>query len=174
MKCKVCGEEYPSKYYFKEDMICNSCFEKLPKEKKEKQEKAEAIKKKVDELVIAQSRKYFWIGSGVGLVIAFIFEFLHTPWGFFLGPLVAGLIAQSGARGAGAGFLSLFVWGATFIFRTPVVSELGSIMPFIDVAGGSVIAALTMGLGFGIWPGAILGLVGGLIGKLISKIKTSA
>jgi len=29
MKCKICGNEYPSKYYFKEEDICNECYPKI-------------------------------------------------------------------------------------------------------------------------------------------------
>ena len=29
MKCKKCGKEYPSKYYFKTDTVCVECFEGL-------------------------------------------------------------------------------------------------------------------------------------------------
>ncbi len=35
MKCKKCGNEYPSKYYFATDDICKECFAKLPIEEKE-------------------------------------------------------------------------------------------------------------------------------------------
>ncbi len=36
MRCKICGEDFPSKYYFKTGDICNDCYKKqLPTESKE-------------------------------------------------------------------------------------------------------------------------------------------
>jgi uncharacterized RDD family membrane protein YckC len=32
MKCKKCGNEYPSKYYFATEDICKECFNKMPPE----------------------------------------------------------------------------------------------------------------------------------------------
>jgi uncharacterized protein YbjQ (UPF0145 family) len=36
MKCKACGKDYPSEYYFKTDSICVNCFEDLSEEEKRK------------------------------------------------------------------------------------------------------------------------------------------
>lgn len=30
MKCKKCGMDYPSRYYFKYDSVCINCFKKQP------------------------------------------------------------------------------------------------------------------------------------------------
>jgi len=36
MKCKKCGEEYPSKYYFKTRSVCIKCYDRMnPEEKRE-------------------------------------------------------------------------------------------------------------------------------------------
>jgi rubrerythrin len=29
MKCEVCGEDFPSHYYFEVEFICNNCFKKM-------------------------------------------------------------------------------------------------------------------------------------------------
>ena len=34
MKCKTCGKDYPSEYYFKTGSICNECFNRLSAEEK--------------------------------------------------------------------------------------------------------------------------------------------
>ena len=44
MKCEKCGEDYPSKYYFKTETICNDCFEKLTSEEKSQAMKTDAPK----------------------------------------------------------------------------------------------------------------------------------
>ena len=34
MKCNNCGQDYPSRYYFRKDNICKTCYNKLNPEKK--------------------------------------------------------------------------------------------------------------------------------------------
>jgi uncharacterized protein YbjQ (UPF0145 family) len=36
MKCKKCGKEYPSEYYFKTDTMCITCFNDLDEDEKKK------------------------------------------------------------------------------------------------------------------------------------------
>jgi len=47
MKCKVCGQEYPSEYYFNEEGVCIECTKKSqPEESKEESKKESAEEKK--------------------------------------------------------------------------------------------------------------------------------
>jgi hypothetical protein len=46
MKCKKCGKDYPSAYWFKEDNICIQCYKKLHPEKKKKRDKKRSKKTK--------------------------------------------------------------------------------------------------------------------------------
>jgi hypothetical protein len=34
MKCEKCGKDYPSKYYFKIDSICEACYNKMSPDEK--------------------------------------------------------------------------------------------------------------------------------------------
>ena len=79
------------------------------------------------------------------------------------------ILAVGGARGAGAGFLTLFFWGLTLIVQTGCLRKLAGFFPIGDVAMGGFFAALIIGIGFGIWPGSVFGLIGGLFGKLFKK-----
>lgn len=36
MRCPTCGDELPSKHYLVTDMLCRSCFEKLPEEERKR------------------------------------------------------------------------------------------------------------------------------------------
>jgi predicted nucleic-acid-binding Zn-ribbon protein len=36
MKCKMCHKEYPSKYYFVTESICQDCFDKMDNAQKQK------------------------------------------------------------------------------------------------------------------------------------------
>lgn len=38
MRCKICGEDFPSKYYFKTEDICNDCYKKQPSTATESEE----------------------------------------------------------------------------------------------------------------------------------------
>lgn len=34
MRCRKCGKDYPSQYYFKADEVCNECYEKMTPEER--------------------------------------------------------------------------------------------------------------------------------------------
>jgi len=45
-RCSTCGNEYPSRYHFVTDSLCNQCFEKVgEEEKKPILERAESLSK---------------------------------------------------------------------------------------------------------------------------------
>ena len=36
MKCEICGEDFPSHYYFEVEYICNSCFDQMSADEKKR------------------------------------------------------------------------------------------------------------------------------------------
>jgi len=49
MKCEACGQEQPSKYYFRTRALCNECFEKLaPADQKKALENEDIVSARAD------------------------------------------------------------------------------------------------------------------------------
>ena len=174
MKCKVCGQEFPSKYYFKIDMICLNCFEKLPEEQK----KPIKDKEKAEQLANKEARKHFSIGFALGLAAALIFQFVVAPFQLAIAPLIGGFFVRKPWRGAQVGFVTLFVYTFIFIivssasglFKSGAISSISSIISNrLPTGTAAIIIAPLLGLGFGIWPGAVMGLIGGFFGKIFLK-----
>lgn len=73
MKCEKCGNDYPSKYYFKTPTICNECFDKLnPEERK--------IAHEVAENNISGKKRYFaalgrWVVISILIVVVIAIAF---------------------------------------------------------------------------------------------------
>jgi hypothetical protein len=160
--CPKCGEEIEDQF--------DSCWRCAREDSMQDTEKAG----KEPSTAASTGRKSFWIGTAVGAAIVFAFDFAGNPLGLSLGPLIAAAIAGGALRGGGAGFLCNFVWGATFLFRTPCLHGIAGVFGAGEAAAAGIGAALIFGFGFGIWPGFILGLVGGLLGKLARKILPSS
>lgn len=69
MKCEMCGNEYPSMFYFKTKKICDSCYRNLPPEKRDNANKEAQKEMAIDSLkdginrekVIQQLIKQGWL-----------------------------------------------------------------------------------------------------------------
>lgn len=85
MRCKRCGQEYPSKYYFVTESICQECFEKL-----DHQEKKRILDEK-DSLEKVEATERFIRGHKLTCPVCGYHEFwkrktlMNTPGATFFG-----------------------------------------------------------------------------------------